>query len=57
MDNLKLSKQISGVNLLSVKLKDIKKYKLRVSDFTLKCNLAAPKKKKKKAKKTKKKGR
>jgi type IV pilus assembly protein PilN len=55
MDNLKRSKQISTVNLQSVKLRNIKKYKLRVSDFVLKCNLAAPKKKK--SKKGKKKGR
>lgn len=46
MDNLKNSKQISTVNLQSVKSRDIKRYKLRVSDFTLKCGLAAPKKKK-----------
>ncbi len=55
MDNLKRSKQISTVNLQSVKLRNIKKYKLRVSDFVLKCNLATPKKKK--SKKGKKKGR
>jgi type IV pilus assembly protein PilN len=53
MDNLKRSKQISTVNLQSVKLRDIKKYKLRVSDFVLKCSLAAPKKKKSKKSKKK----
>ena len=46
MDNLKRSKQISTVTLQRVKLRDIRKYKIRVSDFSLKCNLATPKKKK-----------
>jgi type IV pilus assembly protein PilN len=46
IDNLESSKQISRVDFQSVKLRDIKKYKLRVSDFVLKCSLAAPKKKK-----------
>jgi len=55
IDNLESSKQISRVNLQSVKLRDIKKHKLRVSDFVLKCNLATPKKKKSKKKKSKKK--
>jgi type IV pilus assembly protein PilN len=55
MDNLESSKQISIVNLQNVKSRDIKKYKLRVSDFTLQCILAGPKKKK--AKTRKKKGR
>jgi len=56
MTNLEKSKYIRGVTLGSTKLRNLPKYKLRVSDFTLNCTTYAfqPKPKATSTKKTKK---
>ena len=47
MTNLEKSDYISGVDLQSAKLREIKDYKLNVSDFTLECKTYAYKEKEK----------
>jgi len=45
MTNLEQSEYISGVDLQSAKLREIKDYKLNVSDFVLECKTYAFKEK------------
>ncbi|MFH1351624.1 MAG: PilN domain-containing protein [Pseudomonadota bacterium] len=53
MDNLKASKQIGSVDLKSAKLRDLNKYKLKVSDFVLTCTVVVEEDKPEKTKKKK----